>query len=244
MEGIPPGIFITGTDTGVGKTVVTAALACCLNPHLSDLSVIKPFQTGTEEDSILDIEFVYKALGRKFDNIDEVCPVRLKKPLSPYTAGFFEDINFKIEELLNSLRNRITRSSVTLFEGAGGLLVPIMKDYFMSDFARDLGTPVLIVARPGLGTLNHTLLSVEHAKNKGLEILGIVICNYPSEPGIAESTNIKTLMDLTDVQIAGIIPAVEGLDVEKGFFGNLDVNYREYFIDSLGGNLKINNFLT
>jgi len=243
LKNIPQAIFITGTDTGVGKTVVTAALACCIKSTGLKVKVVKPFQTGTEEDEILDIEFVYKTLGESFD-IEESCPVRLKKPLSPYSAGFFENIDFSISDLLGSLKKIILPGEVTLFEGAGGLLVPITKDYFMSDLARDLDVPVVIVARPGLGTLNHTLLSLEHAKNKGLNILGIIICNYPSEPDLAESLNIKTLKQLTDVEVIGIIPSIEGLDVQKGITGKLVENSKEFFVNSLGGKLNLNNFLT
>jgi dethiobiotin synthetase len=243
LKNIPQGIFITGTDTGVGKTVVTAALACCIKSAGLKVKAVKPFQTGTEEDEVPDIEFVYKTLSENFD-INEVCPVRLKKPLSPYSAGFFENINFNISDLLGSLKKIILPGEVTLFEGAGGLLAPITKDYFMSDFASDLGVPVVIVARPGLGTLNHTLLSIEHAKNKGLKILGIVICNYPAEPDLAESLNIKTLKHLTDVEVIGIIPSIEGLDIQKGIVGKLAENSKEYFVNSLGGKLNLNNFLT
>ena len=103
---------------------------------------------------------------------------------------------------------------------------------------------LIIVSRPGLGTLNHTLLTIEHAKQKGLQILGIIICNYPPAPNLAESLNIKTIMQLTDVDILGVVPSIEGVDVQKGLTQNLAENCQEYFINMIGGNLNLNNFIT
>lgn len=244
MQNLPKGIFITGTDTDVGKTVVTAALACCIKRSGGKVAVIKPFQTGTDEGGFFDIEFIYKALEASFD-IEDVCPVRLKKPLSPYSAAILENINIDIDSVLESLKNRYLHTEgTTLFEGAGGLLVPITKDYFMSDFAKEMELPVIITARPGLGTLNHTLLSIEHAKKKGLKILGIVICNYPSNPDLAESINIATLSQLTDIDIIGVLPFIDGVDVQKGLTGKLAESSHKYFVKSLGGKLNLNNFLT
>ena len=192
----------------------------------------------------LILNFVYKVLGSTFD-IDEVSPVRLGKPLSPYTAATLENKELDIDSIVSSLRKNFLQSEETvLFEGAGGLLVPITKDYFMTDFAREMGLSVVIVARPGLGTLNHTLLSIEHAKKNGLEILGIVISNYPQNPGLAESLNIAALVELTDVEVIGVIPSVQGVDVQRGTTGNLAENCTKFFVDLLGGNLNLNKFLT
>ena len=241
---IPRGIFITGTDTDAGKTVATASLACCLERSGNEVTVIKPFQTGTDEEGLLDIEFIYKVLGRDFD-LEEVCPVRLKNPLSPYNAAEIEKTEINISSVLSSLKEKfLNASGIVLYEGAGGLLVPITRNYYMSDFAKDMGLQLIIVSRPGLGTLNHTLLTIEHAKKMGLQILGIVICNYPQKPDLAESLNINTLMQLTDVEIIGVIPSIQGLDVQKGLTENLAENSQEFFIEMLGGNLNLNNFLT
>ena len=243
-KNFPRGIFISGTDTDVGKTVATAALACCMEKSGKDVTVIKPFQTGTGVEGFLDIEFIYKALGRDFE-LEKVCPVRLSNPLSPYSAAEIENIEINIPLILSSLKEKLLDSSGTvLFEGAGGLLVPITKKYFMSDFAKDMGLQLIIVSRPGLGTLNHTLLTIEHAKQKGLKILGIIICDYPSSPDLAESLNIKTIMRLTDVEIIGVVPSIKGVDVQKGLTQNIAKNSQDYFINMLGGNLNLNNFLT
>lgn len=241
---LPGGIFITGTDTDVGKTVVTASLACCIKNSGNEVTAVKPFQTGTEDDGLLDIEFVYKALGKSFD-LDEVCPVRLEKPLAPYSAAVLENVELDIPGVVNSLKEKFMKSAgTTLFEGAGGLMVPISADYNMCDFAKDMDLPLLIVSRPGLGTINHTLLTIEHAKKKGLQILGIVISNYPSRPGLAESLNIGAISELTDVEIIGIIPSIEGLDVQKGMTEKIAQNSMDFFAESLGGKLNLNNFLT
>ena len=150
-----------------------------------------------------------------------------------------------IPGVVNSLKDKLLRSTgTTLYEGAGGLLVPIKADYYMSDFAKDMGIPLIIVSRPGLGTINHTLLSIEYAKKKGLQILGIVISNYPSRPGLAESLNIGAIRELTDVEIIGVIPNIEGLDVQKGLIKKIAENSMDFFAESLGGKLNLNKFLT
>jgi len=240
---IPKGIFIAGTDTDVGETVVTAALACCIKNSGNSVAAVKPFQTGTEEEGLLDIEFIYKVLGLPFE-MNDVCPVRLSKPLSPYSAAMQENKEINILSIVSPLKEKfLTSEGTTLFEGAGGLMVPITKNYFMSDFAKDMGLPVIIVARPGLGTLNHTLLSIEHAKKKGLQILGIVISNYPSNPDLAESLNIAAINKLTEVEIVGVIPSIDGVDVQNGLTENLAENSQEFFVNSLGGRLNLDNFL-
>lgn len=243
MIDIPERIFITGTDTGVGKTVVTAALSSCLIKKGLKVNVLKPFQTGTEDSSVNDIDFIYSVIGKTFD-IDKVCPYRLKKPLSPFYASKLEDVNYKIPDITKTIENSMAEKSINLVEGAGGLKVPITGNYFMSDLAKDLGSVVIIVARPGLGTVNHTLLTIENARSCGLDVLGIVICNYPQNPDLAESTNISQLRDLLETEILGVIPKLDNLNVESGQTGELGKKCQEFFTYRLGGNLNINNFLT
>jgi len=240
---IPERIFITGTDTGVGKTVVTASLARCLVNNGLKVNVIKPFQTGCEESNVTDIEFIYKVMEKNFD-IDKVCPFRLKKSLSPFYASKLENISYEISEINNTLESIMDDDCINLVEGAGGIQVPIMNNYFMSDLAKDHDLKVLIVARPGLGTVNHTLLTINMAEARGLDVLGIVVSNYPSDPDLAESTNISQLRELLEVDIIGIIPAQDNLDVESGKTSKLAERCQDFFIDRLGGNLNIDNFLT
>ncbi|MGI9554014.1 MAG: dethiobiotin synthase [Thermodesulfobacteriota bacterium] len=243
MIDIPGRILITGTDTGVGKTVVTAALADCIIKSGLEVNAVKPFQTGTEETAVTDIEFVYRVLGRTFD-IEKACPHRLKKPLSPFYAAKLENINYRKSDIVSTVENSMDENCINLVEGAGGLKVPITKNYYMSDFAKDMELKLIVAARPGLGTVNHTLLTIDHAKSQGLDIMGIVISGYPKRPDLAESTNIPQLAELTDIEILGIIPELDNLDVEMGQTGKLAEKSRDFFINGLGGNLNINKFLT
>lgn len=241
---IPERIFITGTDTGVGKTVVTAALSSCLIKKNIKVNCLKPFQTGTECPVVHDIEFVYKVMERPFD-INRVCPFRLKKPLSPYYACKMEKIDYKVSDFIKAIEGRVEEGSVNLIEGAGGIRVPITKNYFMSDLAKDLGAKVLIVARPGLGTINHTLLTIDHVESCGLEVMGVVISSYPVKPGLAVRTNISQLREVSGVDILGVVPELKDVNVEKGWVGGLKENSWKFFVKELGGTLsikKVNDF--
>ena len=242
MIDIPRRIFITGTDTGVGKTVVTAAISSCLIKNGLDVNVLKPFQTGIEDPVVHDVEFIYGVIAKTFD-IYKVCPFRLEKPLSPYYASKLEKINYSTSDIIKILEGSMAENSINLVEGAGGLKVPITKNYFMSDLAKDLALNLLIVAKPGLGTVNHTLLTVDHARSCGLDVMGVVISNYPEKPDLADSTNISQLKELLDIEILGIIPSLDNLDVEKGQSGELSERSQDFFVKKLGGNLGIGDFL-
>lgn len=239
---LPRRLFITGTDTGVGKTVVTAALALCLRSLGKKVKVLKPIQTGTELPGITDLEFVYKVLGEDFD-IESQSPIRLKKPLSPLTASEFESVNIDTDLLKSLIEIQSADSEVTLIEGAGGVLVPIKNRYFMSDLVKDLNLDLLIVLNPRLGTINHTLLTIEHVKSKGIKIFGLVFSNFPETPNLAESTNPKVIKQLSGEKVVGVVPNIEGLDVDKGKIGAIRKNFRDYFIPHLGGNLSIDKYL-
>ncbi|MGI9534470.1 MAG: dethiobiotin synthase [Thermodesulfobacteriota bacterium] len=243
MIDIPNRIFITGTDTGVGKTVATAALAGCLIQNGLKVNALKPFQTGTEDTAFTDIEFIYRVLDTTFD-IDKACPYRLKKPLSPFYAAKLEKIKYCISDIVKTVEKSMDENCINLVEGAGGLKVPITKNYYMSDLAKDMGLKLIVVARPGLGTVNHLLLTIGHARSCGLDVMGIVISGYPKKPGLAESTNISQLAELTDTEILGVIPELENLNVERGQTGELAEKSPDFFINRLGGNLNINNFFT
>ncbi len=231
---VPDRIFVTGTDTGVGKTVVTAAVSSCLIKKGVKVTCLKPFQTGTEEPVVHDIEFIYKVINRTFD-MNRVCPFRLRKPLSPYYASKLENISYRVPEVIEITESRMDEEGVNLIEGAGGIRVPIVKDYFMSDLAKDLGASLMIVARPGLGTINHTLLTIDHAMSCGLNILGVVISGYPGNPGLATRTNISQLRELLGTDILGVVPQLESVNVEKGWVGNLNENSHKFFVKELGG---------
>lgn len=239
---LPKGIFITGTDTGVGKTVVTAALASLLKSNGNKINVIKPFQTGTDLPGLNDIEFIYKVLDEPYD-LDEVCPYRLSKPLAPLSAAALESVDLNLTNVKSLIQDCLNKYEVTIVEGAGGIFVPIKQNYFMSDLAGELGLKLLVVSKPNLGTINHTLLTLEHARLKGLEILGVVICNYPENPGLAEITSLPLIERLGNVPLVGLIPYIQNLNVEKGSLGNLPMKVSDYFVSELGGNLDFKKII-
>lgn len=242
MKYLPKAVFITGTDTGVGKTAVTAALAASFLGKGLVTGVIKPFQTGTELEGLSDAEFIYAFLGRDFV-LSEVSPCRLKAPLSPYRAAAIEGVDIPLEDIIEHTRNYISRNDVTLVEGAGGLCVPVTGSYMMADLAVDLGAPMVIVARPGLGTLNHTALSLEYAGQRGAQVLGVVINGFPEPADTASATNPAVLRDVFSVNILGVIPHLPGLDVEGGSFSGLKGIGESCFSPLFGGKFSADAFL-
>jgi dethiobiotin synthetase len=242
MPSLPNGVFITGTDTGVGKTVITAALAWTLVQAGGRVAVMKPVQTGTGLPGMTDIEFVESVLDANLD-ADNVCIYRFQEPLSPLAASRISGIKIdtcKIREAFGKLRSK---HDVVIVEGAGGLLVPITEDYLMADLARDLGIPLLIVARPDLGTLNHTALTVESARRRGIDILGVVINRFPPSPGLAERSNPGLMAMMTGVPVLGVFPSDPSLSVEEGRRGRIRELAVSAFAPSLGGTFDLEEFI-
>jgi dethiobiotin synthetase len=243
MSEFPKGIFITGTDTGVGKTIVTAAIAWNLKQAGKKVAVMKPVQTGTIVSGPTDIEFVQSLIGDDY-TIDTSCPFMFPDPVAPLVASMLAGERINIKKIKESFSDLSEENDTVIVEGAGGLLVPILEDYFMSDLALDLNIPILIVARPNLGTLNHTLLTLESAKRKGLEVAGIVISNYPWDPGIPEQTNPELILSMTGVNILGILPHDNSISVEKGEVGNLRDLALSGLSKELGGTFDMEEFLS
>jgi len=241
MAKIPKGFFITGTDTGVGKTVVTAAMAGCFSMAGKKVGVVKPIQTGTELQSIPDIEFVYSSLERPF-NITEVCYYRLPKPLSPHAASVLEGVEIDTDLIINSITEFSAGYDVVIVEGAGGILVPVGREYMMIDLVSDIGLPVVVVSRPGLGAINHSLLTLETLKRRDVDVPGFVISGFPEYPDIAEMTNPKVIEEVSGYSLIGVIPFIEGLSVEKGIYGKLNDDPARYFIPEFFGTLDKSEF--
>lgn len=239
---LPRTIFITGTDTGVGKTVVTAALASCLQNNGYRVGVVKPVQTGTELPGLMDIQFVYKVLRRPY-KIEEVCYYRMSLPLSPMTASELLGEDIDLDLIRESFNEFSEKHDYVIVEGAGGIMVPISSDYFMLDLAEDLGLAVIIVSRPGLGTVNHTLLTAEIIKGRGIELPGFVISSFPRDPGIAEKTNPEAIEKTGGLKLLGVIPLLGGLSVEEGVVGNLHDISRAFFVPELGGSFDKQRFI-
>jgi dethiobiotin synthetase len=243
MSFVPKGIFVTGTDTGVGKTVVSAAFAWTLKQLGTRVVVIKPVQTGTNSDGLMDIEFIQRVFETKYP-LNEVCPYRFALPLAPLVAANLAGERIDLEKITSAFYELASTHDAVIVEGAGGLLVPITDNYLMSDLAFDLGLQLVIVTRPDLGTLNHTLLTVESARYRGLRILGIVINKFPLNPSIAERTNPELILKMTGESILGVLPFDPEISVEEGKIGKLREIANTFFTSRLGGSFVFSDFLS
>ena len=198
-------LVITGTGTGVGKTIATAALAGCARTLGLDVAVCKPVQTGTADgdDDLAEI-------GRLAGITRLTAGARYPQPLGPVAAA--EQAGMALwdaDELLTMIRAADAPDRLTLVEGAGGLLVELGADgVTLRDLARRLGAPVLVVVRAGLGTLNHTALTLEALATQGLSCAGLVIGSWPNDPGPAEVSNRAELAQLAPVR--AVLPAGAG----------------------------------
>ena len=205
--------FITGTDTGVGKTVIAGALAAVLKKKGIDVGVMKPVATGGWDDA----RFLIRAAGVK-DNLFLVNPYCLGTPVVPAVAADIEGVKIDIRKIKNAYEELSKRHDILIVEGVGGLLVPIYKSYLVTDLINELKLPVIIVAKPGLGTINHTLLTIRQAKVSRINVLGVIISNFDdANAGIAEMTAPEVIERIGKIPVLGIVSHIEGADTEKGF---------------------------
>jgi dethiobiotin synthetase len=243
MSNFPKGIFVTGTDTGVGKTVVSAAIAWVLQQSGNRVAVMKPIQTGAGEGGLLDIEFIQKVIGADY-SLELACPYRFSPPLAPVVAANLAGERIDIDKIKSAYFDLSSRHDIVIVEGAGGLVVPITETYFMSDLAYDLGLGLIIVIRPGLGTLNHTVLTVEYARSHRLNILGFVVNNFPDSPNLAERKNPELLLKITGERILGVIHHDPEISVEGGNVGNLVALSELALAEDLGGTFLVEDFIS
>lgn len=212
------GFFVTATDTSVGKTVISAALIRALNMLGYSTGAMKPVETGcAKEGKTLipsDGSFLKNIADMKED-IKLITPYTYETPLSPMSAGEIEGGHVSPEVILHAYNDLLKRYDLIVVEGIGGLYVPILRNYFVSDLAKRMGLPLILVIRPSLGTINHTLLTIHYARSKGLPLAGIII-NYASPPlnDIAEKTHQKALHEVMDVPIIGVFPQIPDLKRE------------------------------
>jgi dethiobiotin synthetase len=191
------GLFVTATDTGVGKTIVASAIAATLAAHRERVAVFKPAVTGLAEvqGPLPDHELLL-ASARSQQAPNDVAPYRFDPPVSPHLAAELADVPVRPERILAAAARAAAHADALIVEGVGGLLVPLSPSYLVRDLAVDLGLPLVIVARPGLGTINHTLLSLEAARAAGLEVAAVVLTPWPEEPNEIERSNLDTIASL------------------------------------------------
>ncbi|MGB9813916.1 MAG: dethiobiotin synthase [Thermovenabulum sp.] len=215
------GYFITGTDTGVGKTVVTAGLAGVFRHHGIDAVAIKPVQTGAtvrNGELVPEDAFFYRLAAGLPQPLDQLNLYRFVPALSPHLAAKLCGEKIEPEKVVDFCRRTLLQHQLTFIEGAGGLCVPLSgPDFTVADLAQELSLPLIVVARIGLGTINHTVLTVTYAKSLGLEVAGIVFNGLKQqELGPTERDNPEVIARMTGVPVLGILPHLSGVSVEKG----------------------------
>ena len=200
-------IFITATDTAVGKTVTAFVVGVLLRKQGFDVGVMKPVQCAGG-----DARFLKKALGIQ-DELKVINPFYAPEPLSPHLAFRRAKIKFDKQRVQKELEKLRARHDIVLVEGAGGLMVPLTNGYYNADLIADLKARVIIVARLDLGTINHTLLTIHEARKRGLMIMGLVFCQTkPVRKGLPENTNPQEIEKLSGVEVLGIIPYLKPLN--------------------------------
>lgn len=207
-------IFITGTDTGVGKSVVSATIAMILRRMGHNVGVMKPVTSGCiDRNGELvseDAELLCYAAGVPMT--PDSAPYLLKAPIAPSVAAEKDGVRISFDTIKEAYLRLAERHDFVIVEGAGGLMVPLAGGLLVSDLAQHLDLPLLVVARPNLGTVNHSLLTVFCARTMGLKVKGIVVNRYPELPGEAESYAPHMIDSLSGAQLLGVFPDIQGDD--------------------------------
>ena len=202
------GCFVTGTGTGVGKTVVAGAIAASLAARGERVAAFKPVVTGLDEPPAPgwppDHELLAAAAGV---SPEAVAPRRFGPPVSPHLAAELAGAPIDFGALVDTARMLGALNDVLVAEGVGGLLVPLTEDRSVRDLAVELGLPLVIAAAPGLGTISHTLLTIEAARAAGLEVAAVVMTPWTAEPSVIERSNRATIERLGEVSVA-VLPAL------------------------------------
>jgi dethiobiotin synthetase len=218
------GVFVTGTGTEVGKSVVAAAICAALTARGERVAAFKPVVTGLHDapgEFGRDHELLASAANAG-QAPDDVAPYRFGPPVSPHLAAELAGVVIEPSELVAAARNAAAggasaeRDRTLVCEGVGGLMVPITPGYLVRDLAVDLGLPVVISARAGLGTINHTLLTVDAARAAGLRVSAVVMTPWPGGPSALERSNRQTIERLGGVQVSGLPPTTPDRLAEAG----------------------------
>jgi len=220
------GYLVTGTDTGVGKTIITAALTGIFRQHGIDAVAIKPVQSGAiiRNGNLIPEDVVfYQQVANLPQSIDELNLYRFVPAVSPHLAAYLSGEKIEPARMVDFCLKALRSYELTLIEGAGGLCAPLSgPGYTVAHLARNLTLPLLVVSRPGLGSINHTALTVFYAQNSGFKVAGIIINGLnPEEAGPTEKDNPGVIAKMTGVPVLGIVPYLPEVSVEKGITAGL-----------------------
>ncbi|AQT67153.1 ATP-dependent dethiobiotin synthetase BioD 1 [Anaerohalosphaera lusitana] len=221
------GFFVTGTDTGIGKTLVGGGIAKILRDAGKRVGVFKPVATGCQyhDEGLVneDPEFLRRHSGSEH-RLDTICPVGYVLPAAPCVSAEHENRPVDFQAMAKAYEKVVAESDAVIVEGAGGIRVPVDAGVDMLGLAKWFGLPVVIVARPDLGTINHTLLTVDCIRGAGLEVAGVVISGYDAfDSSIAEEQAAVVIEEWGDVPVLSVVPKDEDSDVASGKLGELTV---------------------
>jgi dethiobiotin synthetase len=224
------GLFITGTDTGVGKTLVAGGLAAVLHQRGINIGVMKPAESGcSRKDGKLipqDALFLREMAGCA-DDLRLINPYAFERPISPAQAAESEGLEIKLEVIRDAYDTLRSRHELVLVEGAGGLLAPLNLQLFMADLPVELGNiPILVVCRDILGTINHTLLTIHYARTKGIEVIGMVLNRQHPPREIVDCNNSYALQRWANVPLLGtmqFLPQLDRESITKAVKSNLNI---------------------
>ena len=220
------GLFITGTGTDVGKTALSALLLAELRCRKINAAPMKPAQTGCTGTSVPDLDYSLSMAGMQVDaeTYKTMSPYRFEPACSPHLAAAMAGTEIEISEMVIAARTLALEYECVVAEGAGGVVVPLNRRETMLDLMQALRLPIVIVARPGLGTINHTLLSIRTLRSDGLDIAGVVfVASQPGEPGFIEEDNGNTIEQFGKVPILGTIPYCAALAKSNPNYDDLPI---------------------
>jgi dethiobiotin synthetase len=203
------GIFITGTDTEVGKTLVAAGLIAALKEQGIDVGVMKPLESGApcfESAPIPQDALTLKEIADTRDDLEEINPYCFQAPIAPGIAAEQAGVEIDLKRIKKVYEGLKKRHQFMVVEGAGGLLVPIAKGVLLPELIKLLGLPLIIVARSGLGTINHTLLTLSYCQQQGLKIVGFIISKATQDVSPSEASNAQTITRFSGIPCLGTIP--------------------------------------
>ena len=217
------GLFVTGTDTGVGKTLIAGGIANILRYNGKKVGVFKPVGSGCvhQHEGLInhDAEFLRECSHCNF-SLSEINPVGYVTPAAPLVCEEFENRVVDFSKIKEAYARICAESEYVIVEGVGGVRVPISSGVDVLELAKEFQMPVLIVTRPDLGTINHTLLTIDAVRGAGLEIAGVVISGYDIDSaGLAEETLPGVLEEWGDVDVLSIVPRDEESSVEENRLG-------------------------
>ena len=228
--------FISGNDTNIGKTFVSSLLVNSLSRKYSRIAYVKPIESGISKPYLSDLSQV-KKFNKSLKNVDFFQFETFIEPVAPLTASLIEKVDVDYKKIVKQIKKFDHEYDLVVVEGAGGLRVPITKHKEIIDLIKSIQAKVILVVTPFLGTLNHTLMSVDTLKRRKIDLEGIIINFYPKKPNISELHN-PILINEKKIKILGVVPRMTKISLKSP-----GLAVKTFFSSRLGGQFSSINFL-